>query len=94
MGESQRSLNDLAVLYRVQGRYADAEPLYKRSLAIREKARGANHPHVAPSLNSVARPGDKDEPQAAWKAASPRRSSLSAWRYANGTEIPHRTCPA
>ena len=30
------SLNNLAVLYRVQGRYAEAEPLYQRSLAIKE----------------------------------------------------------
>ena len=31
------SLNNLAVLYQHQGRYADAEPLYKRSLAIARK---------------------------------------------------------
>ena len=31
------SLNNLAALYRAQGRYADAEPLYKRSLAIVRK---------------------------------------------------------
>src|SRR5262249_41239691 len=48
------SLNNLAELYRAQGRYADAEPLYKRSLAIREKALGADHPYVAVSLNSLA----------------------------------------
>ena len=29
-------LNNLANLYRDQGRYAEAEPLYKRALAIRE----------------------------------------------------------
>ena len=28
------SLNNLALLYRAQGQYAQAEPLYKRSLAI------------------------------------------------------------
>ena len=32
------SLNNLAGLYASQGRYAEAEPLYKRSLAISEKA--------------------------------------------------------
>jgi tetratricopeptide (TPR) repeat protein len=47
-------LNNLADLYRAQGRYADAEPLYKRSLAIREKALGADHPDVATSLNNLA----------------------------------------
>jgi len=34
------SLNNLATLYHAQGKYAQAEPLYKRSLAIREKALG------------------------------------------------------
>ena len=48
------SLNNLAVLYDDQGRYADAEPLYKRSLAIREKALGPDHPDVATSLNNLA----------------------------------------
>jgi tetratricopeptide (TPR) repeat protein len=30
-------LNNLAEVFRKQGRYEDAEPLYKRSLAIKEK---------------------------------------------------------
>ena len=51
---SRTSLNNLAALYRYQGRYADAEPLYKRSLAIREKALGPEHPDVAYSLNNLA----------------------------------------
>ena len=51
---SLRSLNNLAALYDDQGRYADAEPLYKRSLAIREKALGPDHPDVATSLNNLA----------------------------------------
>lgn len=33
-----RELNDLAKLYRTQGRYKEAEPLYERSLVIDEKA--------------------------------------------------------
>ncbi len=48
------SLNNLAELYRTQGKYADAEPLYKRSLAIYEKALGPEHPHVATSLENYA----------------------------------------
>ena len=47
-------LNNLALLYQVQGRYADAVPLYKRALAIREKALGPDHPDVAGSLNNLA----------------------------------------
>jgi CHAT domain-containing protein len=42
------------LLYNDQGRYADAEPLYKRSLAIREKALGPDHPDVALTLNNLA----------------------------------------
>ena len=42
-----RSLNNLASLYQAQGDYARAEPLYRRSLAIWEKALGPEHPDVA-----------------------------------------------
>ena len=48
------SLNNLAVLYQAQGRYAEAEPLYKRALAIREKALGPDHPDVGTRLNNLA----------------------------------------
>ena len=47
-------LNNLAAFYLGQGRYAEAEPLYKRSLTIFEKALGPNHPDVATSLNNLA----------------------------------------
>jgi tetratricopeptide (TPR) repeat protein len=48
------SLSNLAGLYQAQGRYADAEPLLKRALAIQEKALGPDHPDVARSLNNLA----------------------------------------
>ncbi len=38
------NLNNLGELYRLQGRYAEAEPLNKRALAIREKALGPDPP--------------------------------------------------
>ena len=47
------SLNDLATLYQAQGKYAEAEPLHKRALAIREKALGLEHPNLATSLNNL-----------------------------------------
>jgi len=47
-------LNNLAELYKIQGRHAEAEPLLKRSLSIRKKALGSDHPHVGRSLNSLA----------------------------------------
>ncbi len=49
-----QSLNDLAELYRVEGRYAEAEPLYQRSLAIWKKRLGSAHPNVAQSLENYA----------------------------------------
>src|SRR4051794_13044829 len=39
---------------RKMGRFADAEPLYRRSLAIREKALALDHTDVATSLNGLA----------------------------------------
>jgi tetratricopeptide (TPR) repeat protein len=47
-------LNNLADLYGKQARYADAERLHKRALAIREKTFGSEHPDVAQSLNNLA----------------------------------------
>src|SRR5262249_12248641 len=38
------ALNNLARVYWRQGKYSEAEGLYKRALAIREKALGASHP--------------------------------------------------
>lgn len=48
------SLDNLAVLYSNQGKYAEAEPLYQRSMAIREKGLGPDHPAVATSLHNLA----------------------------------------
>ena len=48
------SLNNLALLYIAQGKYAEAEPLYQRSLAIWERALGPEHPNVASSLENYA----------------------------------------
>jgi tetratricopeptide (TPR) repeat protein len=49
-----RSLNNLAAIYQAQERYTHAEPLYRRSLAIVEKALGPNDPAVATGLNNLA----------------------------------------
>jgi tetratricopeptide (TPR) repeat protein len=58
----------LALLYTHQGRYAAAEPLYGRALAIREKALGPGHPDVARSLNNL---GDLYRLQACYADALP-----------------------
>ena len=41
-------------MYWKQGKYSEAEGLYKRALAIRETALGANHRDVAWTLNNLA----------------------------------------
>ena len=47
-------LNNLAALYQRQQRYGDAEPLFKRALALREKSLTPGHPDIAQSLNNLA----------------------------------------
>ena len=37
-----------------QGKYDDAEPLYKRALTIKEEVLGPRHPDVASILNNLA----------------------------------------
>jgi len=48
------SLENLADLYYAQGKYTEAEPLYKRTLAMDEKTLDANHPDLAIDLNNLA----------------------------------------
>jgi tetratricopeptide (TPR) repeat protein len=48
------SLNEEARLHYRQGKYAEAEPLYKRALTISEKTLGPEHPRVAAILNNLA----------------------------------------
>ena len=42
------------MLYHPLGRYAEAEPLFQRALAIVEKALGPEHTNVAARLNNLA----------------------------------------
>ncbi len=70
-----------------QGQYAEAEPLYKRSLAIREKALGPQHPHVATSLNNLA---DLYRAQGKYAEAEPLyQRALGLVEKALGPEHPH-----
>jgi hypothetical protein len=50
---SGTALNNLVRLYEIQGRYAGAEPLHKRSLALREQMLGPEHPDVGMALNNL-----------------------------------------
>ncbi len=47
------TLNELALLFTDQGKYAEAEPFFQRSIAIYEKALGTEHPDVTIILNNL-----------------------------------------
>jgi hypothetical protein len=47
-------LNNLAGLLRATTRLTEAEPLFRRALAIDEKSFGPDHPKVANRLNNLA----------------------------------------
>src|SRR5712692_2428468 len=48
-----KSLNNLGLVYHTESKYAEAEPLFKRGLAILEKVLGPDHPDVAQVLNNL-----------------------------------------
>ncbi len=59
------TLNILAGFYRTVGRYAEAEPMYQRALAVAEERWGPDHPRVAMVLESyvflLGQTGRRDE---------------------------------
>ena len=48
------SLNNLAGIHKAHGRYAQAEALYRRSLAITEEALGPDHPLTRRAIVGIA----------------------------------------
>jgi len=48
------TLNNLAMVYRIEGRYSEAEPLQKRALETNQKILGPSDPAVAADLNNLA----------------------------------------
>ncbi len=77
-------LNNLAALYKTQGRYAEAEPLHRRSLAIDEKVFGPEHPSVATDLNNLAALYDD---QSRYSEAG--HSTSSPWRSGRRRSAAH-----
>ena len=49
-----KSLNNSATLFYRQGRYSEAEPLFRQALEIRDRVLGREHPAVAVTLINLA----------------------------------------
>ena len=68
------------------GRYAEAHTFFEKALAIREKALGPEHPHVATSLNNLAL---LYSAQGRYAKAEPLyQRALGIWEQALGPEHP------
>jgi Tetratricopeptide repeat len=52
------ALNNQALLLKAMDRLSDAEPLYRRELAIDEASLGPEHPKVAVTLHEIRRLGE------------------------------------
>jgi len=81
------SLLALGEVYHFQGRHAQAEPLYQRSLAIREKSLGPEHPDVAGSLNDLALLYEDQGRSTA--AESLYKRAIAIWENTLGPEHPN-----
>ena len=85
------------LLHLAQGRYSDAEPIYERTLGIREKALGAEHPDVAASTRrsgELPRRAEATMPRPSRSTTSPRDSrkglgeTIPTWRTLNNLAVP------
>lgn len=66
----------------MQGNYEEAERLYKRSLALREKVLGPDHPAVALGLNNLAGLSETQVRVDPWAAVShfPHFAVVKCWQ--------------
>jgi tetratricopeptide (TPR) repeat protein len=76
------SLNNLAELYRAQGKYEQAEPLFQRALAILEQQLGPDHPDTALSVWYLAVLSERQQQYE--QAASLYQRALSIDEHALG----------
>lgn len=60
------SLNNLALLYKSQERYSEAEPLYIQALAMCDRILGVNHPFTAKIRENLAILQRQSTPRAIW----------------------------
>ena len=78
------SVNNLAILLRAQGKYAEAEPLFRRALQGREAELGPTYPHTLSSVNNLAN-------LLSDQGKEPSRSSGSTVRQSRGQSWAQRT---
>jgi hypothetical protein len=76
-------LDNIEALYLIQHRYSEAEPLFRRTLAIREKCLGPNHPDLPRTLNGYALLLRETKRKSEAKALSARAQAISAKGPAN-----------
>jgi CHAT domain-containing protein/Tfp pilus assembly protein PilF len=81
------SLNSLALLYRDQGEYARAEPMYQKALALRKQVLGERHPAYANSLHNLAALYQDQREYA--KAEPLHQKTLDIIKQALGERHPH-----
>jgi len=82
------SLNNLGGLYSSQGTYGEAEPLYKRALAILEKALGPDHPNVVAVRNNLqAVKSQRQKEEGARKAGKVRLTMAVVSSQAEGESL-------
>ncbi|MCP3474050.1 CHAT domain-containing protein [Bradyrhizobium sp. CCGUVB1N3] len=80
------ALNNLAQVYAAQGHDDQAEPLYKRAVALLEKSLGLDTPEIAPELNNLAALYQR---QQRFAEAEPLfKRALAIYQKAGGPEHP------
>ena len=70
---------DLAVLYKEQGRYEEAEPLLLAAVEGRHLKLGEKHPHTLESLNNLIdlyEAWNKPEKAEQWRAKLPQKEAV------------------
>ncbi|VVT19725.1 tetratricopeptide repeat protein [Hoeflea sp. EC-HK425] len=81
------SYNSIAFYLNAQGRAAEAEPLFRKALEIRQRVLGEEHPHTATSFNNVA--SNQDDQGYVAEAEPLYRKALEIRQRVLGEEHPH-----
>jgi len=76
-----RLMNQVGLLFNAKSRYAEAEPLIRRALAITEASYGSDHPSVAATLNNLARLLQDTNRLAEAEPSMRRALAITAARY-------------